>query len=81
MGWTGKHSAIRKALSGGAALVVRDSLTDTWIAEPTGWWTDHGSQVLTDDHEPVEPWPTVAYFIPSLWRSPNAKVVLMEENC
>jgi hypothetical protein len=81
LGWTGKHSAIRKALSSGASLVVRDSVTDTWIDDPLGWWAVHCEQVATADHEPVEPWPADAYFVPSLWRSPERKVVLMEENC
>jgi hypothetical protein len=81
MGWTGKHAAIRKVLSGGAALVVRDSLLDTWVDDPSDWWTAHGQQVLTDDHEPAETWPITAYFVPSLWRSPDGRVVLMDENC
>jgi hypothetical protein len=81
MGWTGKHSAIRQALSSGAALVVRDSRTDAWIADPSGWWTAHGEQVATADHEPDQPWPAHAYFVPSMWRSSEGRVVLMEENC
>lgn len=81
MGWTGKHSAIRKALADGAALVVRDGLNDTWIDDPVAWWSSHGDQVVTDDHTPREPWPEGAYFVPSLWRSPSGKVVAMDEHC
>lgn len=81
MGWTGKHAAIRKALSGGAGLVVRATLSDTWVEDPPSWWKAHEAQVVTDDHEPAEPWPASAFYVPSLWRSVDGKVVLMEENC
>lgn len=81
MGWTGKHSAIRKALSNGAALVVRDPLEDTWVGDSAAWWAEHGPQVVTDDHTPAKPWPEFAYFVPTLWRSEDGQVVLMAENC
>lgn len=80
-GWTGKHAALRRAFADGAALVVRDTVADTWVDDPQRWWADHGDQVLTDDHDPAEPWPGTAYYVPSFWRSEQGRVVLLQENC
>lgn len=81
LGWTGKHSAIRRAVRNGCSLVVRDPLGDAWVEDPDAWWSEHGDQVVTDDHQAAEPWPETAYFVPTFWRSGDTRVVLMEENC